>query len=624
MRMLRLSFMNFRNGFKSYLSLVLSLSFSILVLYNFQNIIYSEAFAALGQRNKQYIDMLIQTVSVVLVCFLFFFVWYATNVFLTRRKREIGIYIFMGMSNRRIGSLYMIEISFVGITALLAGIGFGMLFAGLFQLVMGAVSDTEIDVRFWGSYKPVVFTAASFLVVYLIFALKGYWNIVRSSVLSMISAARQNEYVHRKSPVLMLKAVLGILVLAAGYVLADRGSNQDLLANALLAVVLVIAGVYLLFGGMIPLVFQALAGRKTFLYSGQRCLWVNQTIFRMRKNYRTYAMVSIIGICSATALATGFAMRERYNNMILFDNQYTFQLLTNQPNLGERAARLIQGEADIACQTSLEALSVDREHLVVAYSDVKRAAQEGGLASIVREPADNETFYLSHQMLLSLIMGNKQIPVTLGDEIFQETEVIRQPYVGYMQKQMGCFYIVSDTAYERLRQKSQTLYIHNYKIADDTDFERARAAIDVLISNTDENYTGRVAVNPFDNDLDWVKVLYALCIFMFLVFIVAGGCIMFMKLYNDAFEEKERYLVLKKIGFSSRMLAASIAQELLGAYMLPFVVMTVSAYFSVNALGRMMYTNLFSIYVVSMLVVLAVFALCYILSVAVYRKNVGV
>ncbi len=131
-------------------------------------------------------------------------------------------------------------------------------------------------------------------------------------------------------------------------------------------------------------------------------------------------------------------------------------------------------------------------------------------------------------------------------------------------------------------------------------------------------------MNPFDNDLEWIKVLHALCVFMFLVFIVAGGCIMFMKLYNDAFEEKERYLVLKKIGFSSRTLAASVAKELLGAYMLPFVVMTVSAYFSVNALGRMMYTNLFSIYLVSMLVVLGVFALCYILSVAVYRKNVGV
>lgn len=35
MNMLRLSFINFRNGFKSYLSLVLSLSFSILILFNF-------------------------------------------------------------------------------------------------------------------------------------------------------------------------------------------------------------------------------------------------------------------------------------------------------------------------------------------------------------------------------------------------------------------------------------------------------------------------------------------------------------------------------------------------------------------------------------------------------------
>lgn len=624
MSMLRLSFINFRNGFKSYLSLVLSLSFSILILFNFQNMIYSETFAVLGQRNKQYIDMLIQTVSIVLLCFLFFFVWYATNVFLTRRKREIGIYIFMGMSNRKIGSLYMIEISFVGITALAAGIGFGALFAGLFQMVMGAVADTEIEVRFGISIKPVVLTVVFFLAVYVIFVLKGYWNIVRSSVLSMISAARQNEYVQTKSAVLFIKAAAGILVLAVGYFLANKGSRSDLLGNALLAVVLVMIGVYLLFGGLVPLFFQMLAGQKSFLYRRQRCLWVNQTIFRMRKNYRTYAMVCIIGICSATALATGFAMRERYHNMMVFDNQYTFQFLTNQQGLGAQAAALIQGETEIACQTSLTALSVDAEHLVLSYSEVKRAAQESGGAAELRAPADDETYYLSHQILLSLIAGSERIPVRLGDMVFQETEVIREPYIGYMQEAMGCFYVVSDTAYEELRQGSEMLYIYNYKIADNTAFERARAAADVLISNTDENFTARVAVNPFDKELEWVKVLCALCIFMFLVFIVAGGCIMFMKLYNDSYEEKERYLVLKKIGLSPQTLSRSIAHELSGAYMLPFVVLAVSAYFSVNALGKMMQTDLFSVYLVSMLVVLLVFVLCYGCSVVMYRKNVGV
>lgn len=622
MRMFRLAFINFRNSFRSYLSLVFSLAFTILVLFNFQNIIYSESFAVLGEHNKEYIDMLVQTVTVVLCCFMFFFLWYATNVFLTRRKREIGIYIFMGMSNRRIGSLYVIEISLVGITALVTGVGLGALLGGLFQMIMGAVSDIAVDVRFGVSWEAGKVTGVLFLAMYLFFALKGYWNITHSSVLGMISAARQNEYVRMPKTVLCAKAVLGVAVLSSGYYLANVGGMLNMMKNLLEAVVLVIIGVYLLFGGLIPLAFQTVAANKQFLYSRQRCLWVNQMIFRMRKNYRTYAMVCIVGICSITALATGFAMKERYHNLINFDNQYTFQLLTNQSGLGEKAAALISGAGDIACQTSLEALSVDDVHLVLKCSEVKRVAQERGAKSDLPEPADGETFYLSHQVLMTFIFNEKPVPVTIGGKEYLETQTIRDPYIGYMQREMGCFYVVSDSAYERLKGQGTTLYIHNYKLADDNDFEAARTALDVLISNTEENFTARVAVDPFDNDLDWVRMLHALCICMFMVFVVASGCIMFMKLYNDSYEEKERYLVLRKLGFSPGVLSASIARELLSAYMLPFVVMAVSAYFSVLALGRLMRTSLLSIYVVSTSVVLVVFVFCYILSVAVYRRNV--
>lgn len=622
MRMFRLAFINFRNSFRSYLSLVFSLAFTILVLFNFQNIIYSESFAVLGEHNKEYIDILVQTVTVVLCCFMFFFLWYATNVFLTRRKREIGIYIFMGMSNRRIGSLYVIEISFVGITALVTGVGLGALLGGLFQMIMGAVSDIAVDVRFGVSWEAGKVTGVLFLAMYLFFALKGYWNITHSSVLSMISAARQNEYVRMPKTVLCAKAVLGVAVLSSGYYLANVGGMLNMMNNLLEAVVLVIIGVYLLFGGLIPLALQTVAANKQFLYSRQRCLWVNQMIFRMRKNYRTYAMVCIVGICSITALATGFATKERYHNIINFDNQYTFQLLTNQSGLGEKAAALISGAGDIACQTSLEALSVDDVHLVLKYSEVKRVAQERGAKSDLPEPSDEETFYLSYQVLMTFIFNEKPVPVTIGGKEYLETQTIRDPYIGYMQRAMGSFYVVSDSAYERLKGQGTTLYIHNYKLADDNDFAAACTALDVLISNTEENFTARVAIDPFDNDLDWVKMLHALCICMFMVFVVASGCIMFMKLYNDSYEEKERYLVLRKLGFSPGVLSASIARELLSAYMLPFVVMAVSAYFSVLALGRLMRTSLFSIYVVSTSTVLVVFVFCYILSVAVYRRNV--
>ena len=53
MSMMKLALINFRNGFRNYLSLVLSLAFTVLVLFNFQNLITSGAFEVLGTRNRE-------------------------------------------------------------------------------------------------------------------------------------------------------------------------------------------------------------------------------------------------------------------------------------------------------------------------------------------------------------------------------------------------------------------------------------------------------------------------------------------------------------------------------------------------------------------------------------------
>ena len=92
MSMVKLAMANFGKSFKNYLAIILSLAFTILVFLNFQNILSSDLFDVLGEQNRDYIDILVHTVSVALGCFMFFFLWYATNVFLTKQKKEIGIW----------------------------------------------------------------------------------------------------------------------------------------------------------------------------------------------------------------------------------------------------------------------------------------------------------------------------------------------------------------------------------------------------------------------------------------------------------------------------------------------------------------------------------------------------
>ena len=625
MKMIMLAFRNFKSSVRIYMALIISLAFTIAVYFNFQNMIYSNMFASLGDHNKEFTDMIIQTVSVVLICFSFFFIWYSTNIFLTKQKREFGIYIFMGLTNQNIAKLYIVETISICIVSLVLGILSGVAVMWLFQMIVLAISDIAIDVTFQFRFEPVIITVIVFMCMYLFFVGKGYWNILRSSVLNMISAVRQNEYVKQKRLVLVGKSVLGIGVLGIGYYLAVKGSGMEVMGNILAATILVIVGVYLLFGGLLPFVFQALAQNKAFLYQKERCLWVNQVVFRMKKNYRTYAMVCVLVLCSVTALATGLAMKNRYDNMIHFEHTYTFQFLTNQTDVGAQAEQLLKKVDAIACQSSIPVLMLEENMPVLAYSNVKELAKQTGMEFSLREPTESEVIEIQNMILVSFYTQQNYGKVTIYGKEYQKIDETMVPYLGNLQRIMN-FYIVSDTEYQRLCTISQEIFTYNYKLEHAECFEAAREALSVIPTGSGEegNFTARVAKDPNDKNDEWIKIFFPLCFFMFLVFIFASVSVMFMKLSNDAFEERERYLVMRKLGFAEKTLEKSISKELGTAYILPFIVMVISAYFSVHALERVMHENFFTIYWISITVVLAFFFVFYRLSVSVYSKNIDI
>jgi len=628
MGMTRLAFLNFKSGFKNYLSIVLSLAFTVLVFLNFQNMLGSDAYKVLGTRNKEYIDILVGTASFVLGCFMVFFIWYSTNVFLARRKKEIGVYVFMGLSNERIGQMYMMETLLIGLASLALGLCLGMLSAGLFQMVLLAISDLSVEIQFRPGLKPVGITAAVYLGIYLIFMVKGYLSIAKSSVISMITASKQNEAVKQGRGLLAVKAIVGVCILGFGYSLALKEGRGEVMANAFAAVVLVTVGVYLLFGGMVPAAFQAAAGNKRFLYRKQRVLWINSMVFRLKKNYRTYAIVCILLLCSVTALATGFAMKGRYNDIIRFEHTYTFQLLSRMADLDGEARKAIEEGDEIIASSHIPILFLTdpdgdekggEKYAVLSYSRLQALGEAMGMEIPFPKPAEDELFKVSHPVLLSLITDRTHEEVRIGGRTFWQVGETDIPYLGYLQERMN-YYVVNDQVYGQLLLLGEENYLYNYRIGDLSHFSQAKSRLDRLVGGQEKGATARVAIDPRSNELDWIKVLYSICVFMFMVFILAGGSIMFMKLCHDGFEERERYQVLANLGVEEKVLKRAAAMELGTAYGLVFLVMAVSSFFSVGALGKMMFTNLLGVNLASLGCVWLVFFIAYLASVQAYGK----
>ncbi len=640
MSVMKLAFQNFKRSLSTYLSLILSQAFTILVVFNFQNIVYSGLFDGMGETNRNNIDMLINTTTIVLLVFSFFFIWYSTNVFLMRRKKEIGIYVFMGFTNQRIAQMYMLESLFTGVVTLALGLAAGTLFSQLFQMILLALSDITVDMNMHFNLKPILTTACFYGILYSVFVLKGYFNLVRSRVIELITANKQNEYVRQGGFLLACKAVLGVGVLFTGYYYAIKDGGQEVINNVLLATVLVIIGVYLLFGGFLPLVFQLFVKNKDYLYKGQRTLWMNSMVFRMKKNYRTYAITCVLMTCSVTALAAGFAMKQRYENIIRFRTIYSFQILTDLPweGLNAKLAELIEKDNDIIYQGQVDILNLDPALIdtgfqhsgygILRFSQVAALAENAGLKPLAEELEEDETIRLRRAIMLSLLTRKEERTVNIAGNAYREIDDSDVPYMGYLQE-ISSFYVVNDAVYEKLKPLGVEMSAYNYGIANAYGYKESQDELDAFIIEAyqkygDEYSIGRVAIDPYDKEDDWLKVIYTVCIFLFLVFILASGSILFMKLFNDAFEEKERVSVLKKLGCSSRVLRSAIAKELGCAYLLPFLVMGVSAYFSVHALEKMMKdSDLMPVYVVSTGVVFGFFLVFYLLSVVFYRRNSG-
>ena len=329
--------------------------------------------------------------------------------------------------------------------------------------------------------------------------------------------------------------------------------------NVLMAVVLVIIGVYLLFGGFLPLVIQEITGKKWLLYKGSRTLWMNNVVFRMRKNYRTYAITCVMMLCAVTALATGFAMKNQYENIIQFRHEYSFQILSVRDDIEDTLSDLIQADNDITARSQADIVLAESSSVegmtygIISYSQAVGLAENAGLRLPDREPSEDEVIELNHIPLLSMITDVSNQTVAIGDKSYRQIEELREPYLGYLQESTS-FYIVNDRVYEELLSLGEQVQIYKYKIADPGQYAESLDELDTLMDSEEWQIMGRIAVDPKDNDIEWIKVLYSLCIFMFLVFILASASILFMKVYNDAFEERERYSILRKIGCSGRIL----------------------------------------------------------------------
>ena len=552
--------------------------------------------------------------SVVIAFFALIFLFYTHSFLIRRRSREFGLYNVLGMGKGNIARILLWEtlLTYAGTTAV--GLALGVALSKLAELGLMNLLRSQISYTFTVNIKSLLVTLVLFAAVHGLIFLHSLWQLHRVSAVALL----HSESVGEKPPrARWLLAVLGLALLGGAYWLAvSIREPLEALLWFFTAVLMVIAGTYLLFISGSVALCRALQKNPRYYYRPSHFVSVSSMAYRMKRNGAGLASICVLAtmvlvmLSSTTCLYFGQedAVNARYPHDIAV-TVYGDEHLMDKMELEE----LRQGVESAVFNFGGEASNV-AEYREVSLSGLL----DGG--NLIVDAAGAYAMDSTHVIQVHFVPLEEYNAVTGQSLTLEDGQV----YVAALRMDFNADTLSVDGGMTRHVMKREITPLDGAAVADITpsltvvvkDFERFVPELQGYLSDKYGWYPSAYWNYGFDTDLpenqqantddvtpnltdalyahlsrvssDWgvgVSVeskaanrsdfygtyggLFFLGIMLSVVFLLAAVSIIYYKQICEGYEDQSRFDIMQKVGMTKRDIRRSINSQLLTVFFLP-------------------------------------------------------
>ncbi|MBO3443528.1 ABC transporter permease [Clostridium sp. CCUG 7971] len=576
MNLFRLSTMNLKQNLKNYGMYIFSMVFSITVFYNFISFIFSDQIKALSQLKT--VAMITNMCAVVLVLFFIFFISYSSSFFIEQRKKEFGIYTFMGVENNKIALLFATEGLITGIIALIVGIFLGILVNKLFLMAIVKVAKIDAVIKFEVSSLAIIITSLVFLSILLFVFIKEYITLIKTDITKLINA--KNVYQVENAKGSTLKGLLGffVIILAYIFIVGYKRFNIPFPIAIMGTVIMIMIGTLYLFKGFFTLIISKIIKNKKLLYKKTNIVSYNNIIFRIKNNNKTLAQVAILITCTLTSLITAFCMINLISGGKEVEVPYSLYYISQNSNddkIVDEAIKLSKEEIDfkanldfIPYKTNLN--SYINDFNIIRYSDIEHIMDNKKLVNekkiIKNNPKEGEAIIIIPKNLINAF--NLKINMNIGDKKIKINDGFASSITGVLTD--SGILIVNDKDYLYFENNLKYDDIIKFRGITLKNYENTNKISSYIKKHTDMSMFSFDMFN--EDDYNFINSVYFIGIFLTLVFMISLGSIMYFKCISDASIDKVRFETLRKLGISQEYINKAIYKQVGIFFSMPIIV----------------------------------------------------
>ena len=527
---------------------------------------------------------------------------YANGFVMKNRSKEFGLYSILGLSRSQIQLLQVVEMLLFAVINLIVGLVLGVLFNRLaFALLLKAMRFT-VPISYEFQFVSVIMIGILFSGIFVFLMILNAIKIRVSRPLELLREKKSGEKTGR---FLSIRALIGVAILGYAYYISQSiESPIKALGWFFIAVLLVVIATYILFDAGSIALLRFLKNRKTFYYRPINFISVSNLIFRMRKNAMGLASICILSTMVLVTLGTTGSLQFGAQEVINRTNptDFTFRNMYRNPEetaaYSKEAKQLAAGTASKVTDfyeysyiltggnqegnvldTNVKKLGTLPESMVVLVSveDYNRNSGE----NITVKPGE---MVIGEQYTERTKPSFTQIAV--GENTFSIGQVIDvnkftaglivnpnitdHSYIGLlneedMAKVVPYYSKDNDAGYRAYTRQ----YIALWNTSSQTDEEKKKELEAYQQSDIAGGIDGKIEIAQllfqFYGSLLFLGILLAIA------FSVGAVLVIYYKQVSEGYEDRERYVILKKIGIDQPMIHQSINRQVLIVFFLPLL-----------------------------------------------------
>lgn len=605
---------NLRKNVRHYAMYLFSLIVSIVLYFSFVTLKYTNSI-----NNEQSLKT-IQKGSEIGAVFLFFiiviFLMYANQLFIKRRTREFALYQLIGLTRNNIMRMLVIEQAMMLLLTGVIGMIIGIFGSKLLLMIVLKILDINMSVSLSFQLPAVIQTLMLIVVSFVLILIQSFIFLRKRSILMMMNDNARTEATKSQITVIeVIFGVLGIVMIGVGYYISTEMFGKFLnmvIYSPFIILFLTVLGAYLFFRSSVSLIFKTLKRSKKGNVSITDVVFTSSIMHRMKKNALSLTIIATISAVTVTVLCFGAISKSTMdeNTKLMAPHDLNFK--------DSKQAKQFESKLQKAH------IEVKKDYKEVTRDDIlnDQVFQKSNMGNMKTLFVTSNQYFNDKAVsgnkakLINLAAGSGIVKYDLNKEIQlknSHTETFK--VIGDSNKATfmsevsygGPVLLVSSDKYEKIKQEGkETNKQYGYDLKHHTDLTKATN----IAQSIEPSIQSQGMIKQEMNES--VGILLFVTSFLGLAFLVAAGCIIYIKQMDETEDEIPNFRILRKIGYTHQDMLKGLGLKVIFNFGLPLVVSLMHAYFAAKAfMGIYNATSMTPVYVVMIVysIVYCIFAI---------------